>query len=160
MRKGLNLKREGLFGNTYIDMKRYYTGLVFIFMWLFIELLAMGGFIWECVDRGGFIIFAFITSVLLPLGVEIMLIIIFGSYITIDENSIRKYLFRVLLRKYSWTDIREVRQTGVYVYISLVELTGSLKEWDKKKYICLLNTDRLWNALKKNAPNSIIINKQ
>ena len=42
MRKGLNLKREGLFENTYIDMKRYYTGLVFIFMWLFIELLAMG----------------------------------------------------------------------------------------------------------------------
>ena len=96
-----------------------------------------GGFIWECVDRGGFIIFAFITSVLIPLGVEIMLIIIFGSYITIDENSIRKYLFRVLLRKYSWTDIREVRQTGVFIYISLVELTGSLKEWDKKNiFVC------------------------
>ena len=51
-----------MFGNTYINMKRYYTGLDFILSWLFILLLAIGGFIFECIDRGGFIIFAFITS--------------------------------------------------------------------------------------------------
>ena len=47
--KGLNTKKEDLFGNTYINMKRYYTGLVFILSWLFILLLAIGGFIFECI---------------------------------------------------------------------------------------------------------------
>lgn len=138
-------------------MKRYYTGLDFILGWLFILLLAIGGFIFECIDRGGFIIFAFITSFLMQFGVEVMLVILFGGYITIDKEHVKRFLFRIQLKKYNWKDIKEIKVVGSYIYISLEKLIGKPREWNKKRYFYVVYSNELWNTLRNNASENIII---
>lgn len=138
-------------------MKRYYKGLIFVIFAVFLLLFSTVGFIWESIDVGEFVVFAFVTSVMIPFCLVIILSLIFGKYVTIDEKGVKFYFVRIKLREYDWINMKEIKLYGYYVYFSLIELKGKPKEWDKKKYIYLLNTERLWRAIKKYAPEHLLI---
>ena len=75
-------------------MKKFFVGLPIVFICSIICLIAIIGFVWEVIDVGRFVPFAFITSIMLPLVLEIILIILLCQYIVIDEEGIKKYIFK------------------------------------------------------------------
>lgn len=139
-------------------MKKYYVGMPIVIICSIIFLISIMGFVWETIDVSRFVFFAFITSILIPLIIEIILIIIFCQYITIDENGIKKYIFRKIIVEYKWSDIKEIKADQGCVYISLYRLNGNKKVWDKKKYIYVMYSDKVIAKLKECIKEEIIIN--
>lgn len=139
-------------------MKKYYVGMPIVIIWSIIFLISIMGFVWEMIDVSRFVFFAFITSILIPLIIEIILIIIFCQYITIDENGIKKYIFRKIIVEYKWSDIKEIKVDQGCVYISLYRLNGNKKAWNKKKYIYVMYSDKVIAKLKECIKEEIIIN--
>ena len=138
--------------------KRFYVSLQIFITFLIILLIGALGFVWESIDVGRFVPFAFITSILIPFILEIIIYIIYCQYIIIDEKGIKKYLFKKNLVEYKWDEICEIRVDIGYVYISLEKLEGEKKNWNKKKYIYVAYSDKLVDTIKKYKNDSIISN--
>ncbi len=68
----------------------------------------------------------------MPLTLEIILIIICCQYIIIDENGIRKFIFKKKLREFKWEDIKEIKVDSAAIYISLDLLKDEKKTGIKK----------------------------
>ena len=66
-------------------------------------------------------VFAFVASLALPLFLEIILIIIFCQYITVDCCGVKKYFLKRKLVEFNWENIKEIRIDVGMVYISLEE---------------------------------------
>ena len=116
------------------------------------------GFVWEVIDVCRFVPFSFITSIILPLVLEIILIALFCQYIVIDEKGIKKYIFKKKIVEFIWEDIREIKIDMGAIYISLDFLKGEKKCWDKKKYVFIMCSDKAINTLKKYKKEWIIDN--
>ncbi len=142
----------------FVIMKKFFVGLPVVFGMSILPLIGIAGFVWEITDVGGFVLFAFITSIVIPLILEIIVIVICCQYIIIDENGIRKYLFKKKIVEYKWEDIKEIRVYSVYIYISLELLKYEQKEWDRKKLIVIMYSDKAFDALKKHIKEGIVIN--
>ena len=157
MRKGLNLKEEDLFGITGFNEKNFcrITNCIF---WSIICLIAIIGFFWEVIDVGKFVPFAFITSIMLPLVLEIILIILLCQYIVIDEEGIKKYIFKKKIVEYKWEEIKEIKIDMGAIYISLDFLKVEKKYWNKKRYIFIMYSDKAISTLKKYKKEWIIDN--
>ncbi|MGM9900337.1 MAG: hypothetical protein ACI32E_07160 [Bacilli bacterium] len=139
-------------------MKKFFVGLPIVFIWSIICLIAIIGFFWEVIDGGKFVPFAFITSIMLPLALEIILIILLCQYIVIDEEGIKKYIFKKKIVEYKWEDIKEIKIDMGAIYISLDFLKGEKKYWDKKRYIFIMYSDKAISTLKKYKKEWIIDN--
>ena len=139
-------------------MKKFFVGLPIVFIWSIICLIAIIGFFWEVIDVGKFVPFAFITSIMLPLVLEIILIILLCQYIVIDEEGIKKYIFKKKIVEYKWEDIKEIKTDMGAIYISLDFLKGKKKYWDKKRYIFIMYSDKAISTLKKYKKEWIIDN--
>ena len=139
-------------------MKKFFVGLPIVFIWSIICLIAIIGFFWEVIDVGKFVPFAFITSIMLPLVLEIILIILLCQYIVIDEKGIKKYIFKKKIVEYKWEDIKEIKTDIGAIYISLDFLKGEKKYWDKKRYIFIMYSDKAISTLKKFKKEWIIDN--
>ena len=139
-------------------MKKFFVGLPIVFIWSIICLIAIIGFFWEVIDVGKFVPFAFITSIMLPLVLEIILIILLCQYIVIDEEGIKKYIFKKKIVEYKWEDIKEIKIDMGAIYISLDFLKGEKKYWDKKRYIFIMYSDKAISTLKKHKKEWIIDN--
>lgn len=139
-------------------MKKHYVALPFVFAWGALCLIALLGFIWEVVEVGRFVLFAFITSVGIPLTLEIILILYFCQYIVIDEIGVRKYLFNKKIKGYQWGEIKEIKQETAFIYISLEQLKGERKQWNRKKLIFIMYTDKAKDSLKEHMKEGIITN--
>ena len=139
-------------------MKKFFVGLPIVFIWSIICLIAIIGFVWEVIDVGRFVPFAFITSIMLPLVLEIILIILLCQYIVIDEEGIKKYIFKKKIVEYKWEDIKEIKSDMGAIYISLDFLKGEKKYWDKKRYIFIMYSDKAISTLKKFKKEWIIDN--
>lgn len=139
-------------------MKKFFVGLPIVFIWSIICLIAIIGFFWEVIDVGKFVPFAFITSIMLPLVLEIILIIFLCQYIVIDEEGIKKYIFKKKIVEYKWEDIKEIKIDMGAIYISLDFLKGEKKYWDKKRYIFIMYSDKAISTLKKYKKEWIIDN--
>ena len=139
-------------------MKKFFVGLPIVFIWSIICLIAIIGFFWEVIDVGKFVPFAFITSIMLPLVLEIILIILLCQYIVIDEKGIKKYIFKKKIVEYKWEDIKEIKSDMGAIYISLDFLKGEKKYWDKKRYIFIMYSDKAISTLKKFKKEWIIDN--
>ena len=119
-------------------MKKFFVGLPIVFIWSIISLIAIIGFFLEVIDVGKFVPFAFITSIMLPLVLEIILIILLCQYIVIDEEGIKKYIFKKKIVEYKWEEIKEIKIDMGALYISLDFLKSEKKYWDKKRYIFII----------------------
>lgn len=139
-------------------MKKFFVGLPIVFFWSIICLIAIIGFFWEVIDVGKFVPFAFITSIMLPLVLEIVLIILLCQYIVIDEKGIKKYIFKKKIIEYKWEEIKEIKIDMGAIYISLDFLKGEKKYWDKKRYIFIMYSDKAISTLKKYKKEWIIDN--
>ena len=139
-------------------MKKFFVGLPIVFIWSIICLIAIIGFFWEVIDVGEFVPFAFITSIMLPLVLEIILIILLCQYIVIDEEGIKKYIFKKKIVEYKWEEIKEIKIDMGAIYISLDFLNGEKKYWDKKRYIFIMYSDKAISTLKKYKKEWIIDN--
>lgn len=139
-------------------MKKFFVGLPIVFIWSIICLIAIIGFFWEVIDVGEFVPFAFITSIMLPLVLEIILIILLCQYIVIDEEGIKKYIFKKKIVEYKWEEIKEIKIDMGAIYISLDFLKGEKKYWDKKRYIFIMYSDKAISTLKKYKKEWIIDN--
>ena len=139
-------------------MKKFFVGLPIVFIWSIISLIAIIGFFWEVIDVGKFVPFAFITSIMLPLVLEIILIILLCQYIVIDEEGIKKYIFKKKIVEYKWEEIKEIKIDMGAIYISLDFLKGEKKYWDKKRYIFIMYSDKAIISLKKYKKEWIIDN--
>lgn len=139
-------------------MKKFFVGLPIVFIWSIICLIAIIGFFWEVIDVGKFVPFAFITSIMLPLVLEIVLIILLCQYIVIDEEGIKKYIFKKKIVEYKWEEIKEIKIDMGTIYISLDFLKGEKKYWDKKRYIFIMYSDKAISTLKKYKKEWIIDN--
>lgn len=139
-------------------MKKFFVGLPIVFIWSIICLIAIIGFFWEVIDVGKFVSFAFITSIMLPLVLEIILIILLCQYIVIDEEGIKKYIFKKKIVEYKWEEIKEIKIDMGAIYISLDFLKGEKKYWDKKRYIFIMYSDKAISTLKKYKKEWIIDN--
>lgn len=139
-------------------MKKIFVGLPIVFIWSIICLIAIIGFFWEVIDVGKFVPFAFITSIMLPLVLEIILIILLCQYIVIDEEGIKKYIFKKKIVEYKWEEIKEIKIDMGAIYISLDFLNGEKKYWDKKRYIFIMYSDKAISTLKKYKKEWIIDN--
>lgn len=139
-------------------MKKYYVALPFVMVWSILVLIAIAGFIWETIDVGKFVFFAFLTSILIPVVLEIILILLYCQYIRINESGVRKYLLNRKLTEYKWEDIKEVRVDVGMIYISLEPLIGEKNQWNNKKYIYIMYSDKVRDELKKYILDGIIVN--
>ena len=139
-------------------MKKFFVGLPIVFIWSIICLIAIIGFFWEVIDVGKFVPFTFITSIMLPLVLEIILIILLCQYIVIDEEGIKKYIFKKKIVEYKWQEIKEIKIDMGAIYISLDFLKGEKKYWDKKRYIFIMYSDKAISTLKKYKKEWIIDN--
>lgn len=139
-------------------MKKFFVGLPIVFIWSIICLIAIIGFFWEVIDVGKFVPFAFITSIMLPLVLEIILIILLCQYIVIDEEGIKKYIFKKKIVEYKWEEIKEIKIDMGAIYISLDFLKGEKKYWNKKRYIFIMYSDKAISTLKKYKKECIIEN--
>ena len=139
-------------------MKKFFVGLPIVFIWSIICLIAIIGFFGEVIDVGKFVPFAFITSIMLPLVLEIILIIFLCQYIVIDEEGIKKYIFKKKIVEYKWEEIKEIKIDMGAIYISLDFLKGEKKYWDKKRYIFIMYSDKAISTLKKYKKEWIIDN--
>lgn len=139
-------------------MKKFFVGLPIVFIWSIICLIAIIGFFWEVIDVGKFVPFVFITSIMLPLFLEIILIILLCQYIVIDEEGIKKYIFKKKIVEYKWEDIKEIKIDMGAIYISLDFLKGEKKYWDKKRFIFIMYSDKVISTLKKYKKEWIIDN--
>ena len=139
-------------------MKKFFVGLPIVFISSIICLIAIIGFFWEVIDVGRFVPFAFITSIMLPLVLEIILIILLCQYIVIDEEGIKKYIFKKKIVEYKWEEIKEIKIDMGAIYISLDFLKGEKKYWDKKRYIFIMYSDKAISTLKKYKKEWIIDN--
>lgn len=139
-------------------MKKFFVGLPIVIIWSIICLIAIIGFFWEMIDVGKFVPFAFITSIMLPLVLEIILIILLCQYIVIDEEGIKKYIFKKKIVEYKWEEIKEIKIDMGAIYISLDFLNGEKKYWDKKRYIFIMYSDKAISTLKKYKKEWIIDN--
>ena len=139
-------------------MKKFFVGLPIVFFGLIICLIAIIGFFWEVIDVGKFVPFAFITSIMLPLVLEIILIILLCQYIVIDEEGIKKYIFKKKIVEYKWEEIKEIKIDMGAIYISSDFLKGEKKYWDKKRYIFIMYSDKAISTLKKHKKEWIIDN--
>ena len=139
-------------------MKKFFVGLPIVFFWSIICLIAIIGFFWEVIDVGKFVPFAFITSIMLPLVLEIILIILLCQYIVIDEEGIKKYIFKKKIVEYKWEEIKEIKIDMGAIYISLDFLNGEKKYWDKNRYIFIMYSDKAISTLKKYKKEWIIDN--
>ena len=141
-----------------VIMKKFFVGLPIVFIWSIICLIAIIGFFWEVIDVGKFVPFAFITSIMLPLVLEIILIILLCQYIVIDEEGIKKYIFKKKIVEYKWEEIKEIKIDMGAIYISLDFLNGEKKYWDKNRYIFIMYSDKAISTLKKYKKEWIIDN--
>ena len=139
-------------------MKKFFVGLPIVIIWSIICLITIIGFFWEVIDVGKFVPFAFITSIMLPLVLEIILIILLCQYIVIDEEGIKKYIFQKKIVEYKWEEIKEIKIDMGAIYISLDFLNGEKKYWDKKRYIFIMYSDKAISTLKKYKKEWIIDN--
>lgn len=139
-------------------MKKYFVGMPVFLMYSFIMLFGIAGFIWECLDVKRFVIFAFITSVLIPVIIEIFLCFTMLSYLVIYDDKIEKKLFGKSLITFLWSDIKEIRLDGVVIYISKKKLVRTKKEWDKKQYMFIFYTEKLAKKLKEKKDETTYIN--
>jgi len=137
-------------------MKKIYKGLEIVLIWSIIVIIAIIGFIWETIDVGKFVAFSFITSIILPFILEIILISIFCQYIIIDYSGIKKYIFKRKIIEYKSDDIKEIRIDSGTIYISLERLPYEKKFWDKKKYIHILYSDKAIKELNKYFSEKIV----
>lgn len=139
-------------------MRKHFVGLPVVIIFSIIMLIGVVGFIWESLDVGYFVPFAFITSIAIPFILEIILVIIFCQYIIIDNRGIKKYFFGKILKEFTWLEIHEIRAQQGAIYISKEELIGQVKQWNRKKYIYLMYSDSLALDIKKYALVQIKIN--
>lgn len=138
--------------------KKFYTSLPIVIGWAFICILGLAGFIWECIDIGEFVLFSFITSIVVPFGLLLVLIVIFSQYVTIDEHGIEKKFYKKVIKSFKWQEIREIRIDSGAIYISVEELNGEKKEWNKENYFYFMYSDKAINTIKKYISNIIKIN--
>ena len=138
--------------------KKFYVAMPIVLICAIMTLIAILGFVWEVVDVGAFVPFAFITSVIMPCVLEVILIVLFCQYIRIDNNGIRKYFFQKKIKEFKWKDIKEIRIDQGAIYISLEELVGDKKRWNKKGYIYIMYSDKAIKALKEYMLEGIKVN--
>lgn len=141
----------------FILMKKFFVGLPIVITWLIIYLIAIGGFVWEVIDVGYFVPFAFITSILIPSTLEFILVVIFCKHITIDDAGIKKYFSIKKIVEYQWHEIKEIKLDSVWIYFSLEELSGDKNKWDKSKYIYVMYSDKLAKEIMKYKHDNIKI---
>ena len=118
----------------------------------------MFGFFWECLDVGYFVFLSFVSSILFPGSIEIVLFIIMMSYITIDDEKIVKKIGKKIITIFKWEEVREIKLDGGFIYISKKELLGTRKEWNKNEFIFVYSSDELKETIKANIKSDIKIN--
>ena len=158
MRKGLNLKEEDLFGITGFNEKIFcrFTNCIYLVDYLFDCYYRL--FLGNDYQNAKELKSAFITSIMLPLVLEMILIILLCQYIVIDEEGIKKYIFKKKIVEYKWEEIKEIKIDMGAIYISLDFLNGEKKYWDKKRYIFIMYSDKAISTLKKYKKEWIIDN--
>ena len=142
----------------FVLMKKFFVALPIVFIWSIICLIAIIGFIWEVIDVGRFVPFAFISSIMIPLVLEIILIIFLCQYIVIDKEGIKKYIFKKKIIEFKWEEIKEIKIDMGTIYISIDFLNIEKKYWDKKKYIFIMYSNKAISTLKKYKKEGIIDN--
>ena len=137
--------------------KKFYVGLPLVIFWTIAGVvLSLVLYIWWTSDVGEFVPVAFIMLLLLPITIELVLILIFCQYVTIDEGGIKRYnVFGKVVAEYIWKDIQEVRVNTVWLYVSLEKLVGETKNWDQKKYISFMCSEKAVRSLQQHLPPEI-----
>lgn len=130
-------------------MKKYYVDLFIPLGWLFIVIISILGFIWEMVDTEQFSFISFLVSVIIPLGMETYVVVVFMQYVQFDNEGIKKYLFGKLLYQATWDNIKEIRLEYWLVFISQDYLIGPRSQWRKKTYIYIVHSDHVIEIIKK-----------
>ena len=134
-------------------MKRFYVGLPLVIGWTIALTAAIATYIWWTSDVGGFVPFAFITLLVIPLTIEAAMIFFCCRYVTIDEYSIKRHnVFGKVKAEYAWSDVQDVRANACYLYVSLEKLVGETKDWDQKKYIIFMYSEKAVLSLRQHLP--------
>jgi len=138
-------------------MKKFYVGLPLVIFWTIAGvLLSIVLYVWWTSDVGKFVPIAFIMLLLIPITMELVLILIFCQYVTIDECSIKRYnVFGKVKAEYAWKDIQEVHFRACWLYVSLEKLVGETKDWNQKKYISFMYSEKAVRSLQQHLPPEI-----
>ena len=134
--------------------KKFYVGLPLVIFWTIAGvLLSIVLYVWWTSDVGKFVPIAFIMLLLIPITMELVLILIFCQYVTIDECSIKRYnVFGKVKAEYAWSDVQDVRVNACWLYVSLEKLVGETKNWNQKKYISFMYSEKAVLSLQQHLP--------
>ena len=135
--------------------KKFYVAMPIVLIWAIITLIAILGFVWEIVDVGAFVPFAFITSVIIPCIILIVLIVFFCQYLIFDEKGVSKFLLGKKLISIEWTEIQEIKIVETYIVISKIELIGDSRFWDRKTFCYIMYSDKAVKEIMGKAPKDI-----
>ncbi|MBQ2914986.1 MAG: hypothetical protein IJE50_05650 [Clostridia bacterium] len=137
-------------------MKKFYVGLPLVIGWTIVLTADIATYIWWTSDVGEFVLVAFIMLLLIPLTIEAGLVFFGCRYVTIDEYSIKRHnMFGKVKTEYAWSDVQDVRVNACWLYVSLEKLVGETKNWNQKKYISFMYSEKAVLSLQQHLPTDI-----
>lgn len=134
-------------------MKKFYVGLPLVIGWTIVLTADIATYIWWTSDVGEFVLVAFIMLLIMPITLEAGLVFFGCRYVTIDEYSIKRHnMFGKVKTEYAWNAVQEVRVHACWLYVSLEKLADETKNWNQKKLIVFMYSEKAVLSLRQHLP--------